>query len=429
MNLKKIENERLGECYYRCEHPSGLVILLCPMPEFATSYGLFGTKYGSIDNCFRTGADADYLKVPDGIAHFLEHKLFESEDGSAFELFAKTGADSNAYTSFDKTCYLFSCTSNFSESLDALLTFVQEPYFTQQTVEKEQGIIGQEIRMYDDMPSWRVMFNLLEALYHESPVRVDIAGTVESIAEITADTLYRCYHTFYNLSNMVLSIAGNFDLEEACTIIERKLKPSQPVSIQRPPYAEPKQALKARVSQQFDVAIPMFYFGYKIVPEQEPMAFLRQQIELEILLDLLAGQSSAFYEDLYHKGLLNATFGTEVFSGRGFLTVFFGGESKDPDAVFASFSAMIAAAKQKGFSEDDLLASRNALYGKALKGLNDVENMATEMLGYEMMGVSLYDPLSLIASVTKEDIERRFASDFDEQALALSVVEPKHQQK
>lgn len=216
MNKEILTNERLGEQYIRVVHPSGLTILLCPMPDFATTYALFGTNYGSVDNCFKTDPEAEFTKLPDGIAHFLEHKLFESEDGDAFSLFAETGASANAYTSFDKTCYLFSCTDAFIPSLKALLTFVQAPYFTQQTVEKEQGIIGQEIRMYEDSPGWQVTFQLLEALYHDNPVKVDIAGTVESIAQIDADLLYRCYHTFYNLSNMVLSIAGKFDRSGAC---------------------------------------------------------------------------------------------------------------------------------------------------------------------------------------------------------------------
>ncbi len=422
MKKNIIKSSRINEEYIRIEHPSGLVILLYPMKEFNTSYALFGTKYGSIDNFFKTDKDDDFVKVPDGIAHFLEHKLFESEDGDAFTLFAKTGAEANAFTSFDKTCYLFSCTDNFKESLEALLSFVQAPFFTQQTVEKEQGIIGQEIRMYEDLPSWRVMFNLLEGLYVKNPVKVDIAGTVESIAEIDAQLLYHCYNTFYNLSNMVISIAGNFDTEEALNIINNGLKDSSPISIERRSYDEPYEINKNKVTQNLDVSVPLFYFGYKVVPKKDPYENLRQQIELEILLDMLAGQTSDFYNDMYEKGLLNLNFGTEVFGGRGFLATMFGGESKDPLKVLEAFNDMIKEKRKTSLSESDFLSCRNALYGKTLKGMNDAENIATAMLSYEMSNVGLFDMIDVIANTSFEDIVNCFERDFDDKCQSVSIV-------
>ena len=190
-SCKRVVSERVGDCYYEIKHPSGLQIYIYPKEENNSTYAVFGTRYGSIDTTFKTSDESRVHHVPAGIAHYLEHKLFESEDGDAFARYAKTGASANAYTSFDVTCYLFSCTENLYESLEILLDFVQSPYFTEQTVQKEQGIIGQEIRMYDDDPQWKVMTNLLRALYHKHPVRVDIAGTVESIAEITPEYLYQ----------------------------------------------------------------------------------------------------------------------------------------------------------------------------------------------------------------------------------------------
>lgn len=424
MKKNVVQSPRIHEQYIRLQHESGLTILLYPMKGFQTAYALFGAKYGSIDNCFKTGDDPDFVTVPDGIAHFLEHKLFESEDGDAFTLFAKTGAEANAFTSFDKTCYLFSCSDKFEESLKALVTFVQAPYFTQQTVEKEQGIIGQEIRMYEDLPSWRVMFNLLEGLYVNNSVKVDIAGTVESIAKIDADLLYRCYRTFYNLSNMVIAVAGNFDPEIAEQIIVAGLKESKPVSIRRKGYDEPREANKKEVVQRLDVAIPLFYFGYKVKPEEGAMEGLKQQIELEILLDVLAGPTSDFYNDMYRQGLLNANFGTEVFGGRGFLATMLGGESKDPKTVLAAFNQMLDEKRKSGLSEEDFLSCRNALYGKALKGINDAENTATALLSYEMMGVGLFDMMDVIAGTTLADVEKRLASDFDEVCQSLSIVYP-----
>ena len=222
---KKVLTSRTGDSCIYVKHPSGLDIYICEMEGFSTIEALFGTKYGSINTMFKTNADKEYTTVPEGIAHFLEHKLFENEDCDVFNLYAKTGANANAFTSFDKTCYLFSCSKNYKESLGILLDFVQKPYFTPESVAKEQGIIGQEIKMCDDNPNWRVFFNLLNCLYHNHPVKIDIAGTVESIAEIDAELLYKCYNTFYNLNNMVLSIAGNINAEEVLEICDKYLKP------------------------------------------------------------------------------------------------------------------------------------------------------------------------------------------------------------
>ena len=211
--IRERSNALLGDSFFEIKHDTGLRIFVYPKKGYSTTYAVFGTNYGSIDTFIKTVGN-DATPIPEGTAHFLEHKLFESEELDAFERFAKTGANANAYTSFDKTCYLFSCSSNFSKNLEILLDFVQHPYFTQQTVEKEQGIIGQEIRMYQDEPSWQVLFNLLKLMYHKHPVKIDIAGTVESIAEITADTLYGCYNNFYNLNNMVLAVVGNTTVDE-----------------------------------------------------------------------------------------------------------------------------------------------------------------------------------------------------------------------
>ena len=204
MNFTEITNERFGEKYYKLNHKSGLDIIICPKKDFNSSYALIGTHFGSINSKFIHNGKK--VTVPDGTAHYLEHKLFESEEGDAFTLYAKTGASANAYTSFDVTCYLFSCTDKFDESLEILFDLIQSPYFTPETVAKEQGIIGQEIKMYQDSPEWKVTMNLLQALYHNHPINIDIAGTVETIAEITPEILYECYNSYYNLNNMVLCI-------------------------------------------------------------------------------------------------------------------------------------------------------------------------------------------------------------------------------
>ena len=233
MELERVSGGGVGDFYYHGRHPSGLEIFLYPKERCSTTYAIFGTRYGSVDNCFQRSDEAAPEQVPEGIAHYLEHKLFESEDGDAFARYARTGASANAYTSFETTSYLFSCSDHLYESLEILLDFVQSPYFTKETVAKEQGIIGQEIKMYDDDPQWQVMFQYLQAMYHAHPIRQDIAGTVESIAQITPEYLYRCYDTFYNLGNMALVLAGKFDVGRVLELCDKMLKPSAPVTVRR----------------------------------------------------------------------------------------------------------------------------------------------------------------------------------------------------
>ncbi len=262
-NIRKVESALLREFYYEIDHPSGLKILVYPKEKYTSTYAMFGTHYGSIDTDFRLSGETEFTSVPEGIAHFLEHKLFESEDLDAFERYAKTGASANAYTSFDKTCYLFSCTDNFTDSLEILLDFVTHPYFTEATVQKEQGIIGQEIQMCRDEAGWESLFLLLRAMYRNCPVRIDIAGTVESISHITADLLYKCYNTFYNLSNMVLCVAGNVTPEAVLEVADRILKPATPVNIERKFHEEPRAVKEEYAEETLAVASPIFSLGFK----------------------------------------------------------------------------------------------------------------------------------------------------------------------
>ncbi|MBQ5331993.1 MAG: insulinase family protein, partial [Oscillospiraceae bacterium] len=266
MTREVISNKRTGEKYTKIMHDSGLMILIWKTEGFSVKHALFGTRYGSVNTTFKTRDDKDFVTVPNGIAHYLEHKLFENEDCGVFELYAQTGASGNAYTTFDKTCYLFSCTDNFIPSLRILLDFVQKPYFTEETVQKEQGIIGQEIRMYEDDPNWRVFFNMLGGIYHKNPVKIDIAGTIESIAQINADLLYRCYNTFYNLHNMVLAVSGDVDEDEIIRLCDEMLIPSENKELMTIVPEEPYEVAQKYTEQRLEVAVPMFDLGYKSAP-------------------------------------------------------------------------------------------------------------------------------------------------------------------
>ncbi len=418
-----VRDEKLNESYLTFRHSSGLQVYLYPMKGYSTAYALFGTKYGSIDTCFKTDADDDFIEVPAGVAHFLEHKMFESEQGDAFTLFAQTGASANAFTSFDKTCYLFSCADNFKQSLGYLLSFVQEPYFTPQTVQKEQGIIGQEIRMYDDAPGWRVFFNLFQALYHNHPVRIDIAGSVESIAQIDDKLLYRCYNTFYNLNNMVLAVAGNFDPDEAIEVIEEKLKPAKEIAITRKEFTEPDEVFQKEIVQRLEVSLPLFHVGFK-EKACDGLEQLRAEIETEILLKVIAGSTSALYRRLYDQGLINDSFEAQVESGRGYFCSVIGGESKEPRTVYQELCKELEALRQNGIPTEDIERAKKSFYGKAIRALNDVEEVTHSLVYSHFSGVDIYDLVKLTAKVTPADIEARLQASFAVERSAISIVEP-----
>jgi len=420
MLTEMVSSRILNESYTRIEHPSGLTLMLCPMKGFSGAYALFATRYGSIDNAFAVG-DGDYQEVPAGIAHFLEHKLFESEEGDAFALYAKTGASANAYTSFDRTAYLFSCTDKFEQSIEILINLVTKPYFTAQTVAKEQGIIGQEIRMYDDDPEWRVYFNLLGALFHNHPIKIDIAGTVESISEITAETLYKCYNSFYNLNNMVLAVAGNFDIDTVVKACDKLLQPASDVKVRSKPVDEPDSVATRRVEQKFEVASPLFQIGFKGKPGSYKDNILAQ-VAGEIVCDIIVGESTGLYRELYEEGLINSVFGSEVMAGPNYLVNIFSGESKDPDAVFERIVSGIDALQQNGIKSEDFERARRAAFGRYIGIYSSVESMAGMMVLASLGDFGAYEPLGLLDNLTLNDIQAYLRENFDTERCALSVV-------
>lgn len=416
------QNPRTGETVIRMDHPSGLPIYVWPKAGYQSCYAVFGTRYGSIDTAF--DIDGVRTEVPAGIAHYLEHKLFENEDCDAFDKYAKTGAHANAFTSFDRTAYLFSCTGDVAPSLEILLDFVQKPYFTEATVEKERGIIGQEIRMYDDTPGWRVFFNALEAMYQTHPVRVDIAGTVESIAEITPELLYGCYNAFYNLHNMVLAVAGNVTPQQVEAVADRLLKPAPPWNLTRADAGEPAQVRTHRVEERMPVAAPLFYYGYKHPVHGVGVMDAKETAAAQALLDLIAGSASPLYARLMREGLINADFGMELFDGPGYAAFFFAGESRDPDAVAAAIDGEVARLRQEGIDPAAFEAVRNALYGNAVMVLNDVESCGDGLMNSHFRGLTPFEELEAAASLTLEDVQALLARTLDPQRAVLSIIRP-----
>ncbi len=422
MKINEIRNELLGEMYYDIDHPSGLKILIMPKAGYASTYAIFATKYGSIDTMIEM-KDGSFREIPEGTAHFLEHKLFESEDLDAFERFAKTGASANAYTSFDRTGYLFSCSANFKKNLEILLDFVQNPYFTQATVEKEQGIIGQEIDMYKDIPDWEVMFNCLRNMYHNLPVRIDIAGTQESIAQITADMLYDCYNNFYNLNNMVLAIAGNTTVEEVLEVADAVLKPVEGKMAQRKVIDEPREVISDYCEKKLSVATPQFMLGFK---EQwdTPERTAKEEITMEILLDMIAGPSTDLYKRLFDANLINSECGFEYFTGFGYSCVLFAGESKDPKAVAEEIKKEIRHFRENGFDEKVFERTKKKLYGRMIMGMNDVDGLANNMAVSFFAGEDVFTDFETYKTVTVEDVRDMLNKTLDERYSTLSVILP-----
>ncbi len=418
-NITKLHNDAACESCAVALHSSGLKVYICEKPDFSVNYAVFGTHYGSVDTEFSLG-DEPMIRVPEGIAHFLEHKLFEGEDGDAFEKYAVTGASANAYTSFDRTCYLFSCSERFYENLDILLGFVSSPYFTPETVQKEQGIIGQEIRMYEDVPGWRVLFNLLRIMYHNHPVNVEIAGTVESIAEITDKTLYDCYRTFYNPSNMFVCLCGNFETEKVLEIIEDKITPCDVPEIHRSEFSEPDSLKSTYIEQKMPVAMPLFVAGIK----DNAAKLNRSQktvIASELLLEAVIGKISPLYNRLLNDGLINSRFGIEYFCGHGYAAFLFEGESKDPEAVKNAIIAELESIKVNGVDLQLFEDARRKMYGKEIRSYNNTEETVDGFIDCAINGFEPYGVLKVLSEITPEDVTLR-ARELDLNLTALSVI-------
>ena len=424
MNKEIIRSERFGEQYSLIHHKSGLDILIWKMENYSTTEAAFATRYGSINTRFKTSETGDFITVPEGIAHYLEHKLFESEDIPVWELYAATGASANAFTSFDATEYTFSTSQNWERSLEILLDCVQKPYFTKENVEKEQGIIAQEIKMYEDSPFNACFYNLLRAIYKEHPVKIDIAGTVESIAKITPELLYDCYNTFYNLHNMVLSIAGNVDEEKVIEICDRILKPAKDLELECSFPEEGQGVTQKRITEKFPIGLPIFDIGYKCEP-CDGKDFERTVCIARMAMQMLIGSSSPLYQQLFDDGLLNSQFGYSAFCGSGsFFVNTISGESRDPDEVYRRFNAEVERVKKEGFDKDSFDIVKKSRYGSIVRMFGNVEGLADSMTASYFNGTTVFDEAEALAEITAEDCRAALDTLFDEENSAISIVEP-----
>ncbi|MCR4425630.1 MAG: insulinase family protein [Firmicutes bacterium] len=408
--------------------PSGLEVCVLPKRGFGKKYGVLATRYGSIDSKFQVGGSDEIIEVPDGIAHFLEHKLFEEEFGSIDDKFAELGASSNAFTNFTMTGYLFSCTDNFEPALDTLVDFVFRPYFTEQNVEKEKGIIEQEIRMNEDNPDWQCFFDFLKAMYQRHPVRIEIAGTVESINRIDVDTLCKCYRTFYHPSNMALFVVGDVEPENVVDQADRRLAgrdfgPGGPITRIYP--EEPPEIGRQRVGRQMPVSEHLVCFGYKDTDVgHEGRTLLRKIVTTEMLMDVLIGRGSDLYNKLYEEGVIDTTFGWDYEAESGFAHVAMSGKTKDPETLVQRVQEGIQALLDKGVDNEAFERSQRRAMGAFIRGFNSLEFIAYNFLTYHFRGMNLLERVEVASEVDADELSKAAEMLFRPERRVVSVVSP-----
>ena len=419
----------IKENMYSAVLDCGLKVYVQRKEGYANKYGVIASDFGSINNRYVVNDTAEEVVLPDGIAHFLEHKLFEEEYGSVEEKFSSIGASTNAFTNHTMTGYLFSCVDMFEESLELLLSFVSNPHFTNENVEKEKGIIAQEIRMYDDDPDWCSFSAFLNAMYHECPVRIDIAGSVESISKIDKGTLYDCYNTFYHPTNMTLFIVGDVDPEKTIeltnSIMNKLPKPDvKPVSKVMP--VEPDDVRDEYANLSMEVSESILYLGYKAVGSLlDEKDRLKNIVIGEMLSDLISGSSSDFYQKLYEDGLIDKDFGAffELEKEYGFFA--FAGKTRDPKELEKRINIAIEEFLSLEGSNQAIERIRKNMVGENIKSFNSLEYIAYNFLTYELKNISLYDRIKTIFDVSMEEVMEFARTLFVEGRRVVTVVEPK----
>ena len=414
---------RLGETVFHEILENGLHIYVDRRRNFQKSYAFFATNYGGMDMRFHQ--DGRWKDTPAGVAHFLEHKMFDTKDGNALQDLAANGASPNAFTSSALTGYYFESTEKFFDNLKILLSFVSIPYFTEESVDKEQGIIGQEIRMVEDDPDNQVFYALMECLYDHHPIRVPIAGTQASIAKITAGTLYSCHKAFYNPANMVLTVAGDVDPEQVCAVAKEILPNESLPQIDRD-YGreEDSNAACGEKELTMEVSTPIFQLGFKCDPAQRGEAWLQRELTGELACEALLGSSSPLYAKLYSQGLINKNFGYgfELYPGCALMVA--GGESRDPRAVRDAVLAEGERLAQEGIDPDLFQRLKKGVYGAKVRGLNSFEFTCISMAQSHFAGVDYFRFPELFDGITKETVEDGIRRWVTAQRCGLAVVRP-----
>lgn len=427
--MKKRYYELIDETVYEAQMDNGLKVFIIPKPGFQKTFVTYTTQFGSLDSKFKPLGSDEFVTVPDGVAHFLEHKLFEKEEGDLFTDFAEDNAQVNAFTSFDRTSYLFSATSNVESNILRLMNMVETPYFTEVTVEKEKGIIAEEIKMYQEQPGYKLMFNTLRAMYKQHPVKVDIAGSVESIYEITKDDLYLCYETFYHPSNMVMFVVGNVDPERIHDLVrdhEAKRELTAQPEIVRDSLEEPEAVQQTKVVEEMNIQIPRLMLGFKNVPQQASKeVFMKRDIEMTFFFEMVLGEETDFYQNLLNEGLIDDTFGYQFVLEPSYSFSLITSSTPDPDKLKSLLLDELKAKVGNLEDEEAFELLKKQFIGEFISSLNSPEYIANQYTKLYFEDVSLFNMLDIVDSITLESINEAAEKSLNFDQIADSRLEIK----
>ena len=421
--MNKMVFPQLGEQYFEQRLENGMMVRVVEKPGFAKKYAFVAVNFGSIDTKFRLNG-VDYA-TPDGVAHYLEHKMFDLPEGNAMELFAQNAGSNNAFTSYAMTAYYVECTEHFEENLSILLRLVTTPYFTEESVEKERGIIAQEIKMYDDSDGNVVQENLFRAMYLHHPARVSVAGTVESIQDITAKTLYDCHRAFYDPSNLILCVVGDVDAAKVLAQAERET-PKESVGIAERDYgpAEPMTVAQKRIEARMEVAMPTFAIGFKCPPASGGAEAERLELIGDLAAELLTGESSALYQRLYEQGVIDGDFSSEFEHMKGLALLVAAGDSDTPEQVLEEILAQARRVGAEGIDRAHFERLKKSMMGRRTRGLDSFEGVCCEMCACGFEGAEYLDYPDVFRTVTPEDVELFIRENVIKERAAISIVEP-----
>jgi len=419
-----IESRKVKEKVYIEKLENGLTVAIIPKKEILKKYVIWGTEFGSIDNNFKIIKSGEIIKMPDGIAHYLEHKLFEQENGkNSLDVLSSLGVDANAYTTNNHTAYLFEATDNFYEALDEFMDYVQSPYFTDENVEKERGIIGQEIMMYDDYPDWKLYMNAMKCMYKDNPINIDVAGTKETIAEIDKEKLYTIYNSFYRPDNQILVFCGDFEVEKLLEEVKKRLKVnSNKQEVQRIYPKEQEEIVKKYEEAKMDISKPLFLIAYKDKVEASQM--VKKDLAIECICNIIIGKSSELYQRLYKEGLISEEFGYNYEFAKTYAHILIQNTSTNPNRVVEEVAKEIEKFKQTGFDNQEFERIKKKMYGEYVKSYNDVSSIANNFLSDTLKGINPFEFLEEILVLNKEYVEKIFKETFIEENKVVSVVLP-----
>ena len=425
--MQIIENLKLKEKLYIEKLDNGLTVIILPRKTTQKKYAMWGVNFGSIDNHFINPDNGEEANIPDGVAHFLEHKMFEQPNGTnSLDTLSSIGVDANAYTTNDYTTYLFECNDNFYEGLDELMDYVQHPYYTDENVEKEKGIIGQEINMYDDYPEWKVYINALKCLYKNNPVRIDIAGSIDSISGINKEMLYNCYNTFYTPSNMLMVITGDFEPEKLIEEIKKRIINNENKGdIKRIYPEEPEEINQKQEIAIMDVNNPIFVIGFKDKVLENKTEQVKKHIAIEIILNMLLGKSSNLYKKLYEEGLIMSKPDLDYEFSKQYAHVTISGQSNNPEKVMEELKQEINRIKSEGIKDEHFNRIKKKIYGSHVMEYNDVSGIARMIMSDYFKGINSFEYIENHKQVTKEYTEKILKEVFDENKMIISIVKGK----